>query len=99
MVHLLWFADDETDRKAFIDTPWVAVLSTLGSDHRIHAAPVWYGWDGARFRIYTSLNSSKPETRAVRAGRSSASTSRMGRGTGGQLFGLLLGLRGPEEML
>ena len=56
------------DREAFVREPRTAVLSTVGRDGRIHAVPVWFRWDGERFRVITERGSVKHRN-AVRVGR------------------------------
>lgn len=46
-------------RDSFLREPRTAVLSTLRSDGSIHAVPVWFRWDGERFRILTGRDSVK----------------------------------------
>jgi PPOX class probable F420-dependent enzyme len=49
--------DDE--REAFLREANVAVLSTVDSRRRPHAAPVWYLYDNGIFRISTGVGSQK----------------------------------------
>ena len=49
--------DDE--REAFLREANVAVLSTVDSRGRPHAAPVWYLYDDGVFRISTGVGSQK----------------------------------------
>ena len=47
------------DREAFLQEGHVAVLATVDSRGRPHAAPVWYLYDDGVFRISTSRGSQK----------------------------------------
>lgn len=47
------------DREAFLQEAHVAVLATVDSKGRPHAAPVWYVYDDGVFRISTSRGSQK----------------------------------------
>ena len=47
------------DREAFLQKPNVAVLSTVDSAGRPHAAPVWYLYEDGVFVISTGIGSQK----------------------------------------
>ncbi len=47
------------ERLTFVAGPRTAVFSTLTPAGRIHAVPVWYRWDGERFRVITGRDSAK----------------------------------------
>jgi PPOX class probable F420-dependent enzyme len=49
----------DEDREAFLREAHLAVLSTVDSRGRPHAAPVWYLYDDGVFRISTSAGSQK----------------------------------------
>ena len=49
----------DEEREAFLRAANVAVLSTVDSRGRPHAAPVWYLYDNGTFRISTGADSQK----------------------------------------
>jgi PPOX class probable F420-dependent enzyme len=49
----------DEEREAFLRAASVAVLSTVDSRGRPHAAPVWYLYDNGTFRISTGAGSQK----------------------------------------
>ena len=50
---------DQQERDAFLSEPRTAVLATTGRDGRVHAVPVWFGYDGSVVRIITERGSVK----------------------------------------
>ncbi|MEO6398601.1 MAG: PPOX class F420-dependent oxidoreductase [Tepidiformaceae bacterium] len=58
------------ERDVFLRQPRTAVLSTMGTNGRIHAVPVWFRWDGGEFRIITGRGSAKHRN-VLRNGRAS----------------------------
>ena len=50
---------DQADHEEFLKQPNVAVLATVDSKGRAHAAPVWYLYEDAQFIISTGRGSQK----------------------------------------
>ena len=78
----------EAEREQFLIQPNVAVLATVDSRGRAHAAPVWYLYEDGRFLISTGRGSQKhrnieanPEVTLVVDGRSLPYYAVMARGT------------------
>lgn len=46
-------------RDAFLAEPRIAILSSLGRGGAPTAVPIWFEWDGARARLFTSRTAAK----------------------------------------
>ncbi len=49
----------DAERDAFLQTPRLGILTTLAADGAPVSVPVWFEWDGARVRIFSSATSAK----------------------------------------
>jgi PPOX class probable F420-dependent enzyme len=47
------------EREAFLAVPRVGILTTLRADGSPVAVPVWFEWDGAAVRLFSSVTSGK----------------------------------------
>ena len=52
-------AMSDAARDAFLEDAKIAVLSTASPDGAPLSVPIWFEWDGARARFFTSIDSPK----------------------------------------
>jgi PPOX class probable F420-dependent enzyme len=48
-----------TDRDAFLQETRIGILTTMAADGAPVSVPVWYQWDGATARVFSSKTSAK----------------------------------------